>query len=437
MILTSKIGIYPSSEQETVLFDLSEKCRLIYNFAIAERIENWEENCDKPREKRTYITYIKQQNDLPAIKEKYPDYKWNYSKVYQGTLRKLDENYKSFFALISNGDKAARPPRFRGKQHFITLCYNQSGFKLVGKNLSFSHKHPSGVELAFDLSWLPDTNNEDTLIKQVEIVREDDGRYFACVQVEFDEPEHVDNRLYQAIDLGITNIVTAVNLHGKFIQVKNKRADLYWKPKNEDVQSKRAHCNKFSKKWHFYNDKLKKQKRKLANQMRDFQHKVSKMIVENTRANTIVIGDLDIKKMARKKNGTGTPRVKKAGKTLHHSLQSTGSMGRFARFLTYKALKAGKRIIEIDESFTTKTCYKCGRILKMNLFDRVIRCDCGNVMDRDKNSTVNIMLRFLSQEPLVNGELSRTFLDSLHRQTASLVVEAAMDSMEALPFKAG
>lgn len=46
-----------------------------------------------------------------------------------------------------------------------------------------------------------------------------------------------------------------------------------------------------------------------------------------------------------------------------------------------------------------------------------------------------IMLRFLSQEPLVNGEISRTFLDRLHRQTASLVEEAAMDSMEALPFK--
>ena len=79
----------------------------------------------------------------------------------------------------------------------------------------------------------------------------------------------------------------------------------------------------------------------------------------------------------------------------------------------------------------------CGRISNMMLSDRVIHCDCGNFMDRDKNSTVNIMLRFLSYEPLVNGELLRTFLESLHRQIASLVVEAAMDSMEALPFKAG
>jgi hypothetical protein len=76
VILTKKIGIYPTHEQEAVLFDLSDKCRLIYNFAQAERFKNWEENRDKPKEARVYITYYKQQNDLSAIKEKYPEYKW-------------------------------------------------------------------------------------------------------------------------------------------------------------------------------------------------------------------------------------------------------------------------------------------------------------------------------------------------------------------------
>jgi putative transposase len=114
LIITKKIGIYPSFKQEAVLLDLSEKCRLIYNFALAERIKNWEENRENSTEDRTSITYYKQQNDLPAIKEKYPEYKWNYSKVYQGTLRKLDEAYASFFAQWRNDNKDARPPRFRG-----------------------------------------------------------------------------------------------------------------------------------------------------------------------------------------------------------------------------------------------------------------------------------------------------------------------------------
>jgi putative transposase len=183
VILTKKVGIYPTQEQEKVLLDLSEKCRLIYNFGLAERITNWEENRGKPKEERICITYIKKQNDLPAIKKRYPDYGWNYSKVYQGVLRKLDANYKSFYALWKNGNTDARPPTFRGKHHFMTICYNQSGFKInwQEKTITFSHKHPSRVKLTFDLPWIPDDISQCTEIKQVEITRNEKGRYFACI----------------------------------------------------------------------------------------------------------------------------------------------------------------------------------------------------------------------------------------------------------------
>ncbi|MDI6905789.1 MAG: helix-turn-helix domain-containing protein [Candidatus Bathyarchaeia archaeon] len=39
MQLTQKIKIHPTKEQETILWVLSEKCRLIYNFGLAERKE--------------------------------------------------------------------------------------------------------------------------------------------------------------------------------------------------------------------------------------------------------------------------------------------------------------------------------------------------------------------------------------------------------------
>ena len=66
MQLTQKIRIFPSKEQEKVLQDLSEKCRLIYNFALAERIESWKKN-------GKIVNYKKQQNDLPNIKKKHPE----------------------------------------------------------------------------------------------------------------------------------------------------------------------------------------------------------------------------------------------------------------------------------------------------------------------------------------------------------------------------
>ena len=117
------------------------------------------------------MNYTKQQNDLPEIKEKYPEYEWVYSKVLQMTLRKLDANYKSFFALWGNGDKKARPPKFKSKKYFTTLCYNQSGFKITKNSVVFSHKHPSKELLEFEI---PKELVPNEKIKQIERSMEDE-----------------------------------------------------------------------------------------------------------------------------------------------------------------------------------------------------------------------------------------------------------------------
>ena len=392
MFLTQKIRIYPTPEQTQVLWILSEKCRLIYNFALRERMDNFVAIKDKPKEETIYINYQCQQNQLPSLKKEYPEYQWVYSKVLQSTLKKLDANFKSFFALLKNGHVDARIPKFKGKKHFTTLCYNQSGFKLKGNQISFSHKHPSKTLLTFQLGY---TVPVDSTLKQVEIYLDSFKRWFVSIIYKIKEKEYVDNCKYQAIDLGISNIVSAVNLDSKFIQIKNRRADLFWKKKLEEVQSKRDHCKKYSKKWKRYNHKFVFMKRKWSYQMKDFQHKISKQIVENTKANTIIVGDLNVKHMARKKKNTKSPRMNKINKTLNHSMQNTGSMGRFIQFLTYKAKKIGKRIIKIDESYTTQVCCSCGLKKKRSLSERHIFCTCGNQIDRDLNSSVNIMKKFL------------------------------------------
>lgn len=86
MLLTRKIRITPTLEQAQVLWALSEKCRLLYNFALAEHRNQWTTNRTKPKTERSYITYIQQQNALPTFKEHYPEYTWVYSKVLQMTL---------------------------------------------------------------------------------------------------------------------------------------------------------------------------------------------------------------------------------------------------------------------------------------------------------------------------------------------------------------
>ncbi len=104
--------------------------------------------------------------------------------------------------------------------------------------------------------------------------------------------------------------------------------------------------------------------------------------------------------MAKKKKGTGNAKKTKAKKTLNHSVYNAGFMSRFAEFLTYKAEKLGKRVIRIGEDKTTKACCKCGKLSKRAIYERFIRCDCGNQIDRDLNSAVNIMVKFLKAKEL-------------------------------------
>ena len=332
-------------------------------------------------------------------------------------------------------------------------------------------------------------------IKQITMFRDDPfrkkkGQFYLSVTYDYPAFPPKDNGLYQAIDLGIGKTVTAVNMDAKFFEIKNPRSDLYWNPIIDEIQSRRDHCKKVkveekvidkdtnrsqlkpitdgniikdkdgkekirkvkslsqlklisvtkpSKRWIRLNDAKKKCHKKCSKQIEDNQHKWTDKMVKNTRSNTIIVGELSVKKMAQsgvkikvkndKTNGTNnnsdvgkekkTIRVK--SKKLNRSTQNQGYLSKFVGFLTYKAEKIGKRVIEISEVNTTKRCYACGKLHDMTLSQRTMKCaigsnelPCGNIIDRDRNSAVNIMLDFLLKYNLLDG--LRRFMNSLTRE---------------------
>ncbi len=396
MFLTRKILIRPTAEQEAVLWELAECCRLVYNHALFERkfvYENY----------GVSLSYVDQANGLPLLKQQFPRYVQVYSKVLQNTLKKLDTNYKSFFGLRKHGDLTASPPRFRGRKYFLTLSYNQSGFTFTPTTLQLSHKHPSKTKLLFAIPF----DFTSSKVKQVELFQDSlSKRFYVSVVYEIETPEYVDNGLYQAWDLGVSKHV-GVNLQGKFIESTVKRADKYWEPKIHVLQSRRDHCKKGSRRWRQFHQRIQYMKRKSKNQTANWQHRQAKNIVENTKANTIIVGDLTVKKMAQnKKIGS-----KKHQPGLNRATQNTGHLTRFIELLTYKAAKVGKRVIIIDERDTSKTCSQCGKKQAMPLYQRIYLCECGNQIDRDHNAAVNIMVRFLSRHAMWTGY--QDFLDNL------------------------
>ncbi|GAG66502.1 unnamed protein product [marine sediment metagenome] len=410
MNLSQKIRIFPDSEQEEILWILSEKCRLIYNFALTERIDSW-------KNKGKYVSCFKQQNNLPKLKVKYPEHKWVYSKVLQYILRTLGADYRSFFSLFKKGDKNARPPKFKGKKYFTSMVYNQSGFKIDKGFISLSHKHPSKIKLKFKI---PNKFKFDK-IHQVSVFMKDE-KFFISITYDKKVKDYVYNKKYQAFDLGIMKH-TGVNLDGKFIELKNSRVDKYWQKRVQEIQSRRDHCKKGSNKYNKLNKNLIRMKRKCANQLKDFQHKLSRKIIDNTKANTVIIGDLSIKDMSKKKKGKSNH---KGIRGLNRAIQNTGTLGRFVRFLTYKAELIGKRVIEISEKDTSKTCCVCGKKHDMPLYKRIIKCDCGNHIDRDINSSINIMSRFLSQNAKWTGY--QLFADNLRQTGLSIKIDTPQEA---------
>jgi putative transposase len=415
MQLTQQIRIEPTKEQESVLSDLSERCRLLYNFGLAERRDAFDKGIKG-------INYRKQQDDLPELKKRYPEYVWVNSKVLQMTLKILDANYKSFFALNKKGDKNAKPPKFRGSKYFTTMLFNQSGYSVKNGFIALSHKHPSGTELKFRIP----KNLTLGHVYQISIYKRGKEYYLSIIHENKPEKEYKDNGIYQAFDLGVAKH-TAVNSKGKFTEFTNQRPDRYWASPIKSIQSRKDHCRRGSRRWNYYNKVLNSLQAKSSNQMKDIQHKLSRQIIENTKANTIIVGDLSVKEMSKKENIPAGMTVK-GTRSLHRVMQNTGSISRFIGFLTYKAELAGKRVIKISERDTTKACCRCGKKKDMALFVRVYECDCGNIIDRDRNSAVNIMSRFLSQNALWQGY--RQFADNL-RQTGIAIQSGAVYSEEA------
>ena len=84
---------------------------------------------NKARESDKTLTTYDTQNIIPLLKSENPDLRKVYSKVLQMVNYTLHSNIASLAALKRNGRNVGHL-RFKGKNWYNTLNYNQSGFKL-------------------------------------------------------------------------------------------------------------------------------------------------------------------------------------------------------------------------------------------------------------------------------------------------------------------
>jgi putative transposase len=68
----------------------------------------------------------------------------------------------------------------------------------------------------------------------------------------------------------------------------------------------------------------------------------------------------------------------------------------FRKWLEYFGVKLGRATIAVNPAYTSQVCSNCGAIVKKSLSMRTHVCECGLVMDRDRNAAVNILKLALS-----------------------------------------
>jgi putative transposase len=305
---TFKFRLYPNRLQQERLTATLDVCRELYNAGLQERIEAWK--CRIP------VRKFDQVNQLPGIKVARPDVASVFSQVLQDTLRRLDKTYKGFFGRLQRGQKAGFP-RFKGRTRYDSFTYPQSGFKL-GAKLQLSKIGNIKIKQHRDVQGK---------IKTLTIRREA-GCWYACFSVEYEPTKLPHNRDSVGIDVGLEVFATLSD----GTRIENHRYYQAAQAKLRRAQRKVARRqNRKSNRRRKAILLLQKAHQHVANQRKDFQHKLSYWLVQNF--GRIAVEDLHVK-------GLSGGVLAKAGHDVAWSC--------FLHMLDYKAANAGRQVIQLD-----------------------------------------------------------------------------------------
>lgn len=351
-MLAFKYRLSPNKTQEKALNATLTTCRYLYNDALAQRIKSY-------KEEKKSLSYVDQANALAKAKN---EYQTNvHSQVLQDTLKRLDKSFKRFFDGLKS-QKHVGFPRFKNEQRFRSFCYPQSGFRLLDGRIRLSK--------IGDVKFVQSRPIEGT-IKTCQIVKDIDQWFvvLTCEQETVKQPESTKPTI--GVDVGIKEFATMSD--GSVVH--NPRTLLKSAKKLAKAQRSLSKKVKGSKRRGKQRIKVAKVHRKIRRQREDFLHKTSTMLV--SKYGCICFEDLNI-----------------SGMLKNHCLAkhiSDASWNRLVNMTTYKAEKAGGRVVLVDPRGTSQRCSGCGEKVSKTLAERIHCCpSCGLVMDRDLNASINI-----------------------------------------------
>jgi putative transposase len=355
MLSTYKYRLYPTDEQAQALSDILQAGRWLYNAALHFRHKRWQES-------RHSVTYYEQAAMWREWRNEEPNdnpLRMLNMTAGQQVLRRLDSAFNQFF----RGKRGY--PRFKKASRFSSVNYKPGdGSSIKGRKLYVQNAGLIPVRWHRELT--------DGKLKNIVLLRKPSG-WYVCLQIELPEPEpERHNGPAAGVDVGITHVLALSD--GTMFDNPGYLQESFKKLRR--LQRKVARRKKGSKRHRKAVRQLAKQHEHIANQRRDWWHKVTRQLVDAYGA--IILEDLNLNFMLQNGN-------------LSRSAHDAG-LGVFYELLDYKAIKAGVEVVRVNPAYTSQACSGCGCIVPKALSVRTHCCpDCGLTLDRDVNAARNIL----------------------------------------------
>ena len=378
MIKSIKVRLNPNNKQLTKLFQYAGCARFAYNWAIAREQESYNQgnNFLFDNELRKEFTQLKKQEE----------YKWLNDvscNVTKQAIKDACNTYKRFFK------GRCKYPRFKSKKYSTPSFYQDNvRIRFTNTHVKVEGFSKSKKQNKQKLNWIKlcEKGRIPTNCRYMNPRFTYDGLYwYVSVGVEVDITNTLASNEGIGVDLGIKDLAVCsngstyknINKIQKVKKLEKRKRRLQRSisrryEKNKKGVSYCKTCNIIKRE-----KELLKVVKRLTNIRHNHIHQITSEIVKR-KPSFICIEDLNVSGMIKNRH-------------LSKAVQQQGFY-EFRRQIEYKSEWSNIPVIIADRFFpSSKLCSCCGTIKKdLKLSDRTYKCECGNVIDRDFQASLNL-----------------------------------------------